>query len=47
MIFEREIAVETLAIAGLLTDEIISECLYDESDTIREIAIAYKNSKKQ
>ena len=41
--FERENAVETLAIAELLTDELINECLYDESDTIREIAIAKRN----
>ncbi len=41
--FERENAVETLAIAGLLTDKMIDECLFDESDTIREIAIAQRN----
>ena len=45
--FERESAVQTMHLVGLLTDEIAEECIYDDNPITREIGEAYKNSKNK
>ncbi len=43
--WERDDAVAIMAKIGLLTDEMIEECLFDECQKIREIVTEYKNRK--
>ncbi len=45
--FERESAVQTMQLVGLLTDEIAEECIYDDNPITREIGEAYKNRKNK